>query len=217
VTATCPSAIHLCYARFTRLNAVGQPVAGPNNVYVINTPMMLTVTPDILAGEVRDLKGGCDQLIATYRGQDILKRYNLELDIATVEPGLDEMLTGGSIILGGTSGTDPIGVQNQLACNTQQPYTAIEFWQDLWNCDNQPSSPFQYLRWVWPSSRWQNGAVTLQNDFMQPKFTGFTVGNSNLGTGIFHDWPTTVQADGAYFFDNTLPSAACGYQSHSIT
>jgi hypothetical protein len=216
VTAICPSAIHLCFARFTRLDAVGEPTPGPNNVYVIDTPMMLTVTPDILAGEVRDLKGGCDQLIATYRGQDILKRYNLELDIGTIEPGLDEMLTGGAVILGGT-GSDPIGVQNTVPCGFQQPYVACEFWQDLWDCDNQPSTPYQFLRWVWPSSRWQRGAVTLQNDFTQPKYTGFTVGNANFGTGIYHDTPEAIEQDGAWFFDNVLPTAACGYQTHSIT
>jgi hypothetical protein len=215
MSALCPSVIHLCFVRVTRLNSVGQPVAGPNNVYVSNNPVTLTVTPDVLAGEVKDMKGGCDQLLATYRGQDILKRFNLELDTGVVEPGLDEMMTGGSAITNTLA--QAIGVQFPVPCGTQQPYVAFEAWQDLYDCDHQPSTPYQYRRWVFPSSRWQRGPVTLQNDFTLPKFTGFTLGNANWGLGIYGDQPVSVAANGAYFFDNTLPNAACGYQSHAIT
>lgn len=214
MTAVCPSAIHLCFVRVTRLDSLGEPTAGPNNFYVSDKPMILTITPDILAGEVKDLKGGCDQLIATYRGQDILKRFNLELDTGAESPALEEILTGSAAIL---DGSDPIGVQFQAPCGTQQPFVAFEAWQDLWDCDHQPSDPFPYKRWVWPASRWQRGAETAQNDFTQPKFTGFTVGNSNWGTGIYHDTPEAVQANGAWFYDDILPSADCSWQSHSIT
>lgn len=215
-TAVCPSAIHLCFVRFTRLDTVGNPVAGPNNFYVDDKPMVLTVTPDILAGEVKDLKGGCDQLIATYRGQDILKRFNLELDMGNVSPALEEILTGAPAILDDDS--NPIGVQFQVPCGTQQPFVALEAWQDLYDCDHQPSAPYPYKRWVFPASRWQRGAETLQNDFDQPKFTGFTVGNANWGMGIYGDQPEAVQPTGAWFFDTTLPEAAdCSWQSRVIT
>ena len=138
MTAICASAIHLCFVRITRVSAVGDPVAGPHNVVVSDKPMMMTVTPDILAGEVKDLKGGCDQLVATYRGQDILKRFNLELDTGVIDAALEEILTGGAIILGGGSDLDPIGVQFNVPCGTQQPFVAIEAWQDLYDCDHQP-------------------------------------------------------------------------------
>lgn len=213
MTAVCVSAIHLCFIRVTRLDSTGTPVAGPNNVVVNDKPMMLTVTPDVLAGEVKDLKGGCDQLIATYRGQDILKRFNLELDTGVLDPALEEILTGGSII---TATTDPIGINFQAPCGSQQPFSAFEAWQDLYDCDHQPSTPYKYRRWVWPATRWQRGAETLQNDFDQPKFTGFSVGNPNWGDGIFHDGQP-VESTGGWFYDNNLPTAACGYQSHSIT
>lgn len=215
MAAVCDSAIHLCFVRVTRLDSVGNPTAGPNNVYITDKPMLLTVTPDILAGEVKDLKGGCDQLIATYRGQDILKRFNLELHLGVMEPGLEEMLTGGSAILG--SGSEPIGVQFPAPCGTQQPFVAVEAWQDLWDCDHQPSTPYPYLRWVFPASRWHRAPVTLQNDFTQPQFTGFTVGNPNWGEGIYADVPEAVDPDGAWFYDTVIPTAACGYQSHAIT
>lgn len=215
MAAVCASAIHLCFIRVTRLNSLGEPVAGPNNFVCSNEPMMLTVTPDILAGESKDLKGGCDQLVATYRGQDILKRFNLELDMGQVLPALEEMMTGGAAITD-LSG-EPIGVQFQVPCGSQQPYVAFEAWQDLWDCDHQPSSPYPYRRWVFPSSRWQRGPETLQNDFDQPKFTGFSVANSNWGEGIYHDTTVAAGANGDWFFDTVLPTPLCGYGSWSIT
>lgn len=215
MSAVCASTIHFCFFRVTRVDAVGNPIAGPNNVYVTDKPMMLTITPDILAGEVKDLKGGCDQLIATYRGQDILKRFNLELDLGVLEPGIEEMLTGAAAIL--DSGSDPIGVQFTAPCGTQQPFVAIEGWQDLYDCDHQPSAPYPYRRWLFPSSRWQRGAETLQNDFTQPKFTGFSLGNPNWGLGIYGDQPVSAEPNGAWFYDTLLPTAACGYQSHAIS
>jgi hypothetical protein len=216
MAAVCPSAIHLCFVRVTRLDALGNPVAGPNNFLVYDKPLMLTVTPDILAGESKDLKGGCDQLVATYRGQDILKRFNLELDTGTISPALEEILTGGSAIVDGSG--DPIGIQFQVPCGTQQPFVAFEAWQDLYDCDHQPSAPFPYKRWIWPATRWQRGPETLQNDFDQPKFTGFSVGNSNWGEGIYGDLTVAVEPNGMWIYDTELPEAAeCSWQSHAIT
>jgi len=213
--AICDGAIHLCYIRATRVDALGNPIAGPNNLYVSDKPIQLTITPDVLAGEVKDQKGGCDQLLNTYRGQDILKRFNLELDQGVLEPGLEELLTGAPVITDG--GGFPIGVQFKVPCGSQQPYAAFEAWQDLWDCDHEPSAPYPYRRYVFPSSRWQRGADTAQNDFSQPKFTGFTVANGNWGMGIYADVPEAIQPNGAWFYDTAVPTAVCGYQSAPIT
>lgn len=215
MSAVCDSLIHLCFVRVTRLDSVGNPVAGPNNVFVSDKSMMLNITPDVLAGEVKDQKSGCDKLLATYRGQDILKRFNLELDLGVDQPALEEMLTGGSAITD-TAG-DPIGVNFPLPCGTDQPFVALEAWQDLWDCDHQPSTPYPYVRWVFPASRWQRGAVSLQNDFTNPKYAGFTLGNPNWGLGIFGDQPQAIEANGGRFYDTVIPTADCSWQTHAIT
>ncbi len=215
MTAICPSVIHLCRVRFTRIDEFGDPVAGPNNVYVSDKPMVLTMTPDILTGETKDLKSGCDALIATYRGQDIPKRTNLELDLGNISPGLEEMLTGGSIVT--NSGEDPIGVNLREACDTQSPYVVTEAWQDLYECDRVPSAPYHYRHWTFPSSRWVKGPETAQNDFGQPKYTGFTVGNASWGVGIFGDLDSPVGPAGQWVYTNTIPVAACDYITQAIT
>ena len=119
-----------------------------------------------------------------------------------LEPGLEEMLTGAPAIT--NIGGDIIGVQFEVPCGTQQPFVALEAWQDLWDCDHQPSAPYPYRRYVFPSSRWQRGAETAQNDFTQPKFTGFTVANPNWGMGIYNDVPESVQPNGCWFLSHSI-------------
>lgn len=212
----CEAAIHLCAVRVTRLDALGNPVAGPNNFYVTDNPIMVTVKPVIAAGEDKDLVGGCDCIIASYRGYDKLKRFDLELDLGVIEPGLMEILTGGSAIL---DEGDPIGMwwPNQLSCqNPVQPNVCFEGWQDLWEEDHQDADT-PYLHWIWPSTRWQIGDHTLQNDFNQPKLTGFSRGNPNWGLGIYGDLPEAAEPLGGFFGDDAIPAAECGWQTQPIT
>jgi hypothetical protein len=180
---------------------------------------MLGATPQIEAGQDKTLVGGCDCIVAQYRGYDKLKYFTLELDLAILEPALIELLTGASAI---TSTGDVIGnwwqsAQTFNCATTVQPNVCFEGWQDTWNNDRQASTPFRYVHWIWPSSFWQIAAMTLQNDFNQPKLTGFTRGNSNW-TDIYRDLPELPQPLGGYFFTDKIPAGdTCGYQTHSIT
>jgi hypothetical protein len=218
MAAECLAAIHLCAIRVTRLDATGHPAPGPNNSYVTNKPIQLVVTPVIEAGLDKTLVGGCDCLIATYRGFDKLKRFDLEVDLGVVEPGLIEMLIGATAI---TAAGAPIGDwwphDQTFACGTNpQPNVAVEAWQDNWNDDQQdPTLP--YLHWIFPSSFWQIAAQTLQNDFLQPKITGFTRGNTVWGLGPYGDLPEAAQPLGGFFQTATRPTGACGYATVAVT
>lgn len=217
--AECLAAIHLCRVRVTRLDTTGNPVAGPNNVYVTDKPIMLTITPSILAGEDKDLVGGCDCIIASYRGYDKLKRFDFELDLGVLEPGLMEMLLGSTAILGGSDNA-PIGqwwTLNQFDCSVPaQPNLCFEGWQFGWNESGQ-DPVWPYIHWIWPSTSWQIDAMSLQNDFNQPKIKGYSRGNTAWGTGIFGDLPEAAEALGGFFYTTTIPNAVCGYQSQAIT
>jgi hypothetical protein len=213
----CLAAIHLCRVRATRLNPDGSPMAGPNNVYVSDKPIQLGVTPVIEAGKDSTLIGGCDCIIATYRGFDKLKRFDFTLDLGVLEPGLLEMLLGSTAIV---KTGDLIGQwwsENAFDCSVAaQPNIAFEGWQTGW-ADDRPDVLWPYVHWIWPSTFWQIAAHTLQNDFTQPQVTGFSRGNSAWGTGIFGDQPEAAQPLGGFFYDTTIPDAACGYQTHAIS
>ncbi len=215
--AECLGAIHLCRTRVTRLDQLGNPLPGPNNFYVTDKPLMLSVTPQIEAGQDKPLVGGCDCIVLMYRGFDKLKYFNLEFDLAVLEPALLEMMLGAPAI---TSGVDVVGINwpNQLNCAAPtQPNVCLEGWQDAWVDDHQdPTLP--YWHWCWPSVHFQIGAHSLQNDFNQPKVTGWTRGNTNWGDGIFGDVPQAWGPLGGVFATATAPPAAlCSYQWHTIT
>lgn len=218
MAAECLAAIHLCRVRATRLDSSGNPVAGPNNAYVTDKPLMLEVTPQIEEGEKRNLVGGCDCLVARYRGYDKLVGFDLALDIAVLEIGLIEMLLGSTPIL--DSEGNPIGQwwsDQAFDCSTNvQPNIALEGWQTGWDVDAQ-SAVYPHLHWLWPSTRWQIAQHTLENDFLQPKLTAFTRGNPNWGLGIYDDQPEAAPSFGGFFYTDDLPDAACGYISQPIT
>jgi hypothetical protein len=216
MAAKCYAVIHLCRVRATRLDATGAPEAGPNNVYITDKPVNLGATPVTVAGQDLDLLTGCNCVVASYRSDDKLKRFDLELDLATLEPGLLEMLTGGDAILDG--GGFPIGLHFPIGvdCSVAQANVAIEAWQELRDGDAPAPSPSRYLRWIWPATSWTYGAVTLGNEFMQPKLTGFSRGNSLWGEGPFDDQPEAVTGPAVWMTDE-IPDAACGYQSFAVT
>jgi len=217
MAAECLANIRLCAVRVTRLDSLGNPTPGPNNVYVSDNSIMLSVKPVIQAGDDKTLVGGCDCIIAEYHGFDKLKYFNLELDQGLVEPGLLEMLTGGSAIIDGSG--FPIGLDwpNQLDCSQPtQPNVAIEGWQAMWTDDHQ-ETVYPYARYIFPSSYWQISDFTMQMDFNQPKITAWTRSNPNWGLGPFHDQPQAIGTQGGFFYDTALPFAECGYQSHSVT
>jgi len=217
MTAICNAAIHLCRVRVTRLDTYGNPAAGPNNVYVSDQPLMLSVKPVIEAGQDKTLVGGCDCIVASYRGLDKLKRFDLELDLATLEPALLEIMLGATAISQGGA-ISGVWWPSQLSCDgDEQPNVAFEGWQDAWEDDHQADAPIQYVHWVWPSTRWQLGDHSLQNDFNQPKLTGFSRANPNWGDGIFGDYPEASGDLGGWFFTNQLPTALCDYQTEGLT
>lgn len=213
----CGNSLHICVIRATALNADGTVRSGPNNHVVSENPVILTVEPEILEGEQKNLVGGCDCLCATYKGYDKLLRWNLTLQMCSLEPALIELITGAALQT--NTGGDAVGVDwpNQLTCSAAtQPPVAIEAWSDLWVGDAPNPGSEQYIRWVWPMAFFQMDQYNLENDFMLPQFKGFSRTNSNFGDA-YVDLPSGVTASptGGFFYDDTVPTPVCGYSSSS--
>lgn len=213
----CGNSIHLCFVRLTRLTSAGVAAGGSNGHVVSGNPMLLTVEPEIVEGDSKNLIGGCDCINASYRGYDKLLRWNLTLQMVALEPALIELLTGAGLQVNGS--TEPIGVDwpNQVLCSADaQPPVAIEAWSDLWVGDAQNPGSTRYIRWVFPMSFWQMDSFNLENDFLLPQFKGFTRSNSSFGDA-YADLPTGVipSATGGFFYDDSVPTAVCGYSTSS--
>lgn len=217
--AVCGSLIHICALRVTRLDSQGNVLDESNNSYVTNNVVSVQVNPVIEAGLDSTLVGGCDCIVASYKGTDKLKRFEFTLELPTFEPALIEMMTGATLIEDTSDIPVPIGVSwpSQLSCSdTQAPNVAIEWWSDLWT-DDQQDPDWPYVHSIYPSSYWQIGQQTGQNDFANPQFTGFTRTNSLFGDP-YDDLPSPVSAgfldQGGEFLTTTAPpTAECGYQT----
>jgi hypothetical protein len=213
-TPICPTPIHICRIRVTRLNTDGTLAAGPKNSYVSAKPSHLNWTTEVEAGVDQVVVGGCDCIAVQYRGYDKLKRFNLELELTALEPALLEMMLGAPAIF--DTSTIPVQIGNQwpttLQCGQVQPAVAIEAWSDAWLNDTQSASPTRYIRYIWTQSYWQLGNGSLQNDFVLPLLTGFTRSNPAWGLGPYNDQKRSVGNVGGYYFDDVLPVATCDYQ-----
>lgn len=219
-TAICPGSIHICKARFSRLNSDGTFKGGANNHVVTDSIMSVDFTPNIKAGDSKQVIGGCDCIDLSYRGYDKLLYFDLKFQLTKLNPALMELLLGAGILVDSSTVPVPVGNvwPNQLSCaSTPQPPVAVEFWTDAWQNDRQVDPPNRYIRWVFPMSFWQLDASKLENDFFLPALQGFTRQNPNWGN-VYADWPAGIASNfvgGAYFWDTTQPAASCGYSSLS--
>jgi hypothetical protein len=218
-TILCASMLHLCRMRITRLNPDGTVATGPSNSIVTDSMIDLTWNPVIVAGADTDLTGGCNCIIATFRGRDIHKRFDLALHNGKLDFAALEMMTGSPVIVDTSTQPVPIGVQfptnNVIGCNITPPSVAIEAWAELIDGDHVPTnSSFRYARVVFPMSQWRWDNNTLQNDWAPSALAGFTKNNPNWHDA-YGDMPFSraIGAGGGIILDSAMPAPTCGYSA----
>lgn len=218
-TAVCPAMLHICRIRVTRLNADGSVAAGPNNSVVSDAAVDLSWNPVIVAGDERDLMGGCDCILATFKGRDKHKRFDLAMHHGTLNLPLLEMMTGSPLILDDSTVPVPIGVQfptnNVLGCNVARPFVAVEAWAEFLDGDHAPTDPaFQFARVVFPKSEWRWDNNTMQNDYQPTALAGFTITNPKWHDA-YGDMPFSraIGPGGGIIYDTAMPNPTCGYSS----
>lgn len=218
-TILCATMLHICRMRITRLNSDGTLITGPNNSVVSDTIIDLAWNPTILAGDERDLMGGCDCLLATFKGRDKHKRFDLTLHNGNLDFAALEMMTGSALITDDSTAPVPIGVQfptnNVIGCGVARPFVAIEAWAEMWDGASVPANPaFQFARVVFPLTEWRWDNNTMQNDYQPTALAGFTRNNPNWADH-YGDMPfgRTIGAGGGIIFDSAMPDATCGYST----
>ncbi len=209
MAAPCGVSLHVCTVRLTVLDSnTGNVSDTDDNSYVSDKPLSVQVTPTIEAGADITLTGGCDCVIAAYRGTDKLKRFEFEVNVAALEPVMIAMMVGGTILV---DGAVDVGVAwpSSLECGEAEPVVAFEFWTDHWNGDSQDPT-YPYIHHIYPQTRWQIGQQQYQNDFAQPVLAGFSRQNLVWGNGPYGDGPGADISNGGWFYtDVAPPTAAC--------
>jgi hypothetical protein len=218
MAAPCGVALGLCAFRVTRLiPTTGCVAASPDNSFVTTDLISLSLNPVVEAGADTTLKGGCDCIVASYRGVDSLKRFEFEITNPKLSPALYEMMIGGGII---NSGGFPVGTTwpGQLDCGDTQDSVAIEFWVKHWNGSSQDAT-YPWIHHTYPQTLWQIGQQQFQNDFAQPTLSGFSRANSCWGDGPYGDGPEATyglsidMSSGGFYYTATNPpvDTACDY------
>lgn len=215
MAAPCGVSLHICRMRATLLTETGAVSPDADNYYVSDSLLTVGVTPNVAQGADLELRGGCDCVIASYRGVDSLKRFDFEVTTGKMEPGLFALLIGGTILTGsdGTYVVD-VGVAypGPIECDDSPSNLAFEFWTDHWNGDSIDPD-FPYIHHIFPQSRWQVGQQTYGNEFAQPVLTGYS--KQNLAwTDPYGDGPGVDVPYGAWFYtDVAAPAAECELQT----
>jgi hypothetical protein len=194
--------------RLTKLQSTGCMAASPDNSFVTTELLSVTVSPVVEAGADTTLTGGCDCVVASYRGTDKLKRFEFELSWPKYSAAGYFLLMGGAYF---ESGGVPVGYvwPTELSCGDAQPAVAVEFWAKNWNGDSQDPA-YPWIHFVFPQTFWQLGQQQLQNDFSQPTLSGFSRKNECWGDGPYADGPeglfgTPIDiATGTWYYDPTV-------------
>ncbi len=213
----CLAIIKLCAVRVTPLNTDGT-VNDAGEYYVTDKTVQLGFTPDISTGQDREIRNGCDCIIAASKAQDILKRFTFTLDRGNLEPALEAMLLSQEAILDPDDADNVIGVNfsgDLGACD--QGAVMLEGWAQADDLDH-PDADFPWLHFRWPWTQWQIGPGTLSADYFQPQVTGFNRANTEVG-----DPYTDLPASGTGVITNDFfgywlqsedpPTAGCGVQT----
>jgi hypothetical protein len=209
----CAGALQVCAMRVAKLNADGSPAVGANMMYIADTLILLTATPEIAAGDDFEQKNGCGAVGLTYKGDDTLKRLNMDMQLVTPNPELISLLTGGSLF---TFGGNNVGHQPRRV-GAVQPYSvSVEAWCRAIVSGTQATNK-PWFRFVYPKTRWQEAPRTLQNQPIDNVLTGIGEENPAWYDGPAHDWFLIAQQeiDSLYGVarDSSIPTTACGLQT----
>jgi len=222
-TVPCGISLGVCRLRVTKVDPVtGCVTSDADNSFVLEDIISVQVAPNVETGTDTTLIGGCGCKIASYKAQDVLKRFDLTLTTPIKSAALESLLTGGGV--GFDDSTDPVPIgysfPTALGCGDEQPAVAVEFWTKNWDTSTDAqSSTLPWIHWVFPFSLWVPGSQTANNDFAQPDFAGFSRSNDCWGDGPYGDGPEAIYgasafslATGGWFYTpEDPPVATCDF------
>lgn len=220
-TVPCGISLGVCRLRVTKIDTTsGCVTSEADNSFVLEDLISVQVAPNIETGTDSTLINGCGCKIATYKAPDILKWYDLTLTSPVKSAALESLLTNGQVLYDDSTDPVPVGYSfpTALTCNESQEPVAIEFWTKNW-VDNAQAFDLPWIHWVFPYSLWTPGPQTVQNDFSQPDFVGFSRSNDCWGDGPYGDGPEAIYgpsdfslATGGWFYTpEDPPEATCDF------
>lgn len=215
----CFASLNLEAIRVSKIGSGGAPVVGATSALVTDAAVRLQVAVTLEAGTSFSQKNGAGRVCAALTQPDTIKALALSMDLCQLDMELLNLLTGATLF---TDTGHTIGFQYPLANAAENPGVCLEAWTAAWDGTGAAVPTFTtpdaaFFHWVFPRVKWTMGQMTLENALMVVPVTGIASENHSItANGPFNDWPTAVAtaggvvAVGGAFFDDTLPTVACG-------
>lgn len=168
----CMASIQACMMRVARLASDGTTPSGATNGYISDRLVKVDLNPSYETGDEITLKTGCGNIAVAYKDLDRLKRIDVSLTTATVDPELWELLTGGSLI---TVGGQSNGYAAPAVGASPTAGVSLEFWSKAWSGGGGP-----------PGQTFTDGVTntTATVTSATAAFTSADVGRTITGSGI---------------------------------
>lgn len=210
----CASVIQAHTMRVARLDSSGAPLAGADNLAVVN---LITMGYTVVVEEGANLtqKNGRGVQCFKYQGDDKITGVNNTLQLCQLDFELISLMTGAVLL---TSGADTRGSMLPDETDELSTRVSVELWSLLWDGDEPYSvdGEAQALRTIFPSTSWVEGDRTYGEELTIISLTGRGRGNSGWGNGPANDlpWRSRWSAKAEWTDDvSDIPEATCGTSS----
>lgn len=222
---TCIAERSACAIRVTRLDSDCSPLTGQTDGAIATAIATINLSPDVEEGTRYEPKDACGRIVYSDSDPDIIKRYNVTIDLHMVDFELYELMTDGSLMMG-KSGTDwagkTIGVTAPGATTSQGYGIGLEIWTKTASgsgvCGPADENP-PFIRHVLPRVFLRPADRTFEGAEATNSFAGVAEANVAWGEGPWGDWmaedPMASDSPWGRFYDLTVPAAACGYVTPS--
>ena len=218
MAATCVTPIKASVIRFIKLNSCGVPITGASSaVATFNGFISVGATPDYEEGEEFILKRADGSLCVNEKDPNELKRVGLEVEVCTLDPDLQVLVSGERLLTAGApaTGTGVAYGEGQLTARY-----SMELWQPIAGAGAcSPGGVQQYVYWLFGNvGNTMIGDFTFENGTFTFTFSSETKAWSTL-------WPLLIGSLTTGLGTNTLqdlehflwnitttppPTATCG-------
>jgi hypothetical protein len=195
--------------RVTRLDASGNLLNGPGDVYNTTAFMRVSFTPEYEEGDEITEKSASGAVCVSFKSPDTLKRITMELAICDPDPELTNLVSGGLLLrknLGtfATPNNKSIGwASPAIGDDPSGNGVAIETWS-LAVAGGKKAGKLPYFQWIFPYAKLrQSGDRVIENGRLATTFEGFGLGNVEFGTGLDERWEFPVATASPYSYART--------------
>jgi len=212
MAVNCGVSFGLCNIRITEVDAQGNVAPSPNNYYVTDNPLSITLTPNIETGNTVSVRNGCGCSVARFKFNDIFNWFEFTFGKDVLEPAMESLMTGDTPI---TDAGLVVGVNgaSALDCDEEPTYVGFEMWAKHY-VGNAPDATYKLVHWVFPRTRWWWGDNTQEEGVGRTVLNGVSASNPLWGSGPYGDGPpdgSDVVEWARWFTNDDLPTAtACG-------